>query len=310
MPTPIQCTLTENALDYLLLAGEQAQTGNARLLKHALATLSDGIELLLKARLETHDWCLLFKDVDKAERSKFESGDFQSVTVEQAIGRLKNICGVSFDHSAFPELTKLRQLRNRIRHFAVKVESAQAQSVLATAYSFAIDFIADEITPKSADDLEDQVGELRKLLGKFSEFVTQRMTDIKTKLESQKYSVHVQCPACLQETLYPEGDGVVCAFCNFQTDGQSAAHMWADKNSLQSMKDDLIDPVVRYCPECGIAACIPSDRARESSYSHVCLSCAESGDYQNCSSCGQLCPTDNVGDMCDGCRENIIESWD
>lgn len=310
MQPPIQCTLAENALDYLLLAGEQVQAGNARLLKHALATLADGIELLLKARLETHDWCLLFKDVDKAERAKFESGDFQSVTVEQAIVRLKNICGVSFGHSAFPVLITLRQLRNRIRHFAIEVELAQAQSVLAKAYSFAIDFIAEEITPKSADDLEGEVAELRKLLGRFSEFVTQRKMDIQAKIDSQEYSVHVQCPACLQETLYPEGDVVVCAFCNFQTSGESAAQKWADENLPQSMKDDLIEPVVRCCPECGADACIPNGRISESPYSHVCLSCAEPGDYQDCSRCGELCPIDNVGEMCDGCRESIIGSWD
>ncbi len=153
MQPPIQCTLAENALDYLLLAGELSEAGSARLLKHALATLADGIELLLKARLEIHDWCLLFKDVDKAERAKFESGDFQSVTVEQAIMRLKNICGVGFNNSALPVLATLRQLRNRIRHFAIEVELAQAQSVLAKVYSFAIDFIADEITPSQQTTL-------------------------------------------------------------------------------------------------------------------------------------------------------------
>ena len=87
--------------------------GGSRLLKHALATLADGIESLLKARLEAYDWCLIFKDVDKAERTKFESGDFQSVTFDQAIKRLTNICSVNFDHASFPVLESLRQLRKQ-----------------------------------------------------------------------------------------------------------------------------------------------------------------------------------------------------
>jgi hypothetical protein len=34
----------------------------------------------------------VFKDVDQAKRTNFEEGDFQSVTFDQAIKRLENIC--------------------------------------------------------------------------------------------------------------------------------------------------------------------------------------------------------------------------
>ncbi len=40
------------------------------MLKHAVATLADGIELLLKARLEAQHWHLLFKEVDSADRNR------------------------------------------------------------------------------------------------------------------------------------------------------------------------------------------------------------------------------------------------
>lgn len=275
MTDSIKCNLAENALDYLLLAGEQAQGGDSRLLKHALATLADGIELLLKARLEAYDWCLIFKDVDKAERTKFESGDFQSVTFDQAIKRLTNICSVNFDQSSFPVLESIRQLRNRIRHFAVEVESEQALSVIAKTYSFAIDFVASEIEPNTTTNLDDEVADLRKLLGEFTEFVDQRMMDIQSKLDEQSYSVHVQCPVCLQDTLYAEGEKTGCAFCNFETDGESAACGWADQNLPQSLKDSLIEPVIEECPECAINACVPAGKMKGATYSHVCLSCGK-----------------------------------
>ena len=54
----ICCTLAENAFDYLVLAGEQASSYTPRMLKHALATLADGVELLLKAPPEKKDWKL------------------------------------------------------------------------------------------------------------------------------------------------------------------------------------------------------------------------------------------------------------
>src|SRR5713101_8439475 len=96
---PITCNLAENALDYLLLAGVQAKEGSPRMLEHALATLADGVELLLKARLEMKDWCLVFKDVDQANRQKYEAGDFQSIVFEQAVKRLENICSVQIPNS-------------------------------------------------------------------------------------------------------------------------------------------------------------------------------------------------------------------
>jgi hypothetical protein len=91
----IECNLAENAIDYLVLAGEQAKQGTARMLKHAVATLADGIELLLKARLEAQNWHQLFDNIDQAEREKYLAGDFQSVTLKQAKRRLAQICGVS-----------------------------------------------------------------------------------------------------------------------------------------------------------------------------------------------------------------------
>ena len=72
MSEPIICNLAENALDYLILAGEQAREGNPRMMKHALATLGDGLELLLKARLEAHDWRQVFSNPARADLAKFQ----------------------------------------------------------------------------------------------------------------------------------------------------------------------------------------------------------------------------------------------
>ena len=45
-----------------------------------------------KARLEARDGSMVFKDVDQAKRTKYEEGDFQSLTFDQAVMRLENIC--------------------------------------------------------------------------------------------------------------------------------------------------------------------------------------------------------------------------
>ena len=83
MTDPIACKLAENALDYLILAGEQATDGSPRMLKHALATLADGVELLLKARLEIEDWKLVVESEEEVSREDYEKGDFKSVDFSQ-----------------------------------------------------------------------------------------------------------------------------------------------------------------------------------------------------------------------------------
>jgi hypothetical protein len=45
-----------------------------------------------KARLEARAWSMVFKGVAQAERTKYEEGDFQSLTFDQAIKGLENIC--------------------------------------------------------------------------------------------------------------------------------------------------------------------------------------------------------------------------
>lgn len=300
--------LTQNALDYLLLAGEQAGEGSSRMLKHALATLADGIELLLKARLETHDWSLLFKNVDDAKRSKFEQGDFQSVSFDQAVKRLENICSVTLDQEQLVIVEQLRQLRNRIRHFAVETDRPLAVSLITKAYSFAIDFITKEIEPHRHDEVEYELGDLRSMLGDFAEFVQTRLSEIQSTLDEQNYSVHVSCPACLQSTFYADGDGASCAFCGLKREGESAARLWANRFCPQSYKDEMIEPVVVNCPECGAEACVPAGESDDFSTQYVCLSCGESGDYQHCSSCGQLHGDDNPGDMCDGCWQALLDN--
>ena len=277
------------------------------MLKHALATLADGIELLLKARLETHGWSLLFKNVDDAKKSKFEQGDFTSVSFDQAVKRLENICSVSLDPGQLVVVEQLRKLRNRIRHFAVETDRLSAISLITKTYSFAIDFITKEIEPHRHDEVEYELSGLRSMLGDFTEFVQTRLKEIQPALDDQNYSIHVSCPACLQSTFYADGDGASCAFCGLKCDGESAASLWADRFRPQSSKDDLIEPVIVNCPECGAEACVPAGEMTEFSTQHVCLSCGESGDYHDCSSCGQLHGDDNPGDMCDGCWQALLE---
>jgi hypothetical protein len=298
MTEPIKCNLSGNALDYLLLAGQMAQEGTPRMLKHAVATLADGVELLLKARLEVYDWSLLFKNVDDADRSKFERGDFQSVTWDQVIKRLKGICGVELPEKHLPVLNALRTLRNQIRHLAVDTDKAKVVSLLVKAYGFAVDFTAHHLEEHLDGEAKDMLAELRRLLGEFQDFVRARTKQIKPTLEKQTYSLHVECPYCLQETLYPEEGQASCAFCGYRADGEAVAEDWIEQHfGHHALKERMIaEDVVQGCPECGAWAAIPIRTEEERGI--LCLSCGEMSRLGKCELCGE--PTYRA--LCDRCQ--------
>jgi hypothetical protein len=87
----------ENGLDYLQsvvdgLAGDPTK----RDLKYAVLHLSAGIEVLAKYRLHREHWTLVLSKPDdpKINLAAFERGDFQSISGETALTRLRNLVGL------------------------------------------------------------------------------------------------------------------------------------------------------------------------------------------------------------------------
>ena len=305
MTEPIACNLAGNALDYLLMAGQMANDGSPRALKHAVATLADGIELLLKARLEVYDWSLLFKNVDDADRVSFQSGNFQSVKFDQAIRRLNGICGVEINTESLTVLNALRKLRNKIRHFAVTTDKTEAASLLSKTYGFAIDFATEHLEEHLDDNAQADLDRLRRLLGEFTDFVDARLREIQPIIDDQDYAMHVECMRCLQVTLYASEGESSCAFCGYRASGEEAATDWFDhhyghlrpKEMMIAMDDMGVGP----CPECGADAAIPLD---EGGGCH-CLSCGETSHLRKCLRCSAT----SYDHLCDYCR-HLMEKDD
>ena len=305
MAEPIACNLAENAIDYLIQAGEQAKDGSPRMLKHALATLVDGVELLLKARLELKDWRLIFRDEENADHNAYEKGDFDSVSFKEAVKRLKDQCSVEIEDPDLFVINESRERRNRIRHFAIVVEHSTAVSLIVKTFAFAVEFVSAQLEPLRRP-LEDQLSHLRTLLGEFQAFVDARMAAIQSELDSA-YDV-VRCPFCMQDALIL-GDGKTrCRFCGHSASGEEMAKQWTDRLfGFQSLKDSLVDPRVERCPECYEQACVDMFFETDGSRRHVCFACGESGDYRPCTRCGQLHETTHPGDQCDDCWAYVLE---
>lgn len=289
MSQRIVCGLVKNALDHLLFAGSLAKRNTPRSLKHAVANLSDGMELLLKARLEIADWKLLFSDPAQADRKRYMTGTFESIKYGEAVKRLKQSCGVRITKGQKKVIDRVRSYRNMIRHHSLRADQAVVLSIITRTYSFAIDFITAEIESTSAFRAGRQVERLRALLGSFEQFVAERMKDVGPAVARSANGLVVECPTCLQPAMHSDGEKSLCGFCGKNGDGEDMAVEWSiKKRGWRSPKDELIDPHAQTCPECGAEACVAVSDTDEYATQFHCFSCGEGGDYRSCCDCDQL----------------------
>ena len=104
--------LVENAIDFFQHAFRELSARP----KSSLISFYTGLELMLKARLLHEHWALVVSKPERAVRSKFQDGDFQSVNLEECVSRLEDICGEKLrdEKECFDSI---RRHRNRLVHF-------------------------------------------------------------------------------------------------------------------------------------------------------------------------------------------------
>lgn len=106
-------SLVENAVDFLKKS--VLEIGKAP--KYSLIHFCAALELFLKSRLLLEHWSLVVTRPDTADVSKFEKGDFQSVSMDEAITRLRNVCNEPVSIEAIRCFQGLRNHRNKLTHF-------------------------------------------------------------------------------------------------------------------------------------------------------------------------------------------------
>lgn len=259
----LKFTLLENAFDYILDAVNKLEHKNPdkKAIKYAIVHLWSGIELLLKKRLMDEHWSLIFRDVNKANKSAMKSGDFVSVYFDELIERLNNICGV--DVSKFnPILTKLRVDRNRLEHFHIEISKRAAISNLFKAWGFILDFTSSHTYFDEEPEAKKLFEEIRSEIVKHKGFIEEWMREIEPEInENQKqeypYTV-MECPECLNEAMFLLGGFCECKFCRIKLSWEEAMDKWLalyEYSSFRVPKEELIGkPLVLECPECGMEA--------------------------------------------------------
>jgi hypothetical protein len=223
-PPKVKFDLLENGLDFVNEALQAINaTSNNRRLKYSIIHLCSGIELIFKEILIKKDWKLIFNEPAEAKEELLQTGNFDSVTFNQAISRLENKCKVSISQDDKKILSELRKKRNRIEHFKIDETVSAIKSMCSDVLNFLIPFIDQNIDITKVSHISKRyIDNLPTELSKFSAYVTKRNQRIKLFSEHKlaKGITVIKCPRCFQKELFID-EHLKCLFCNFTSSPES-----------------------------------------------------------------------------------------
>src|SRR5258707_1955782 len=237
----------ENGLDFVSSGLAYIARGETKSdLKYGVLHLAAGIELILKERLRLEDWRLVFVDIDRANETLYNAGDFRSVGQKESLARLEEYCGIEIKRADKEKLAAFRVRRNRLEHFAIVVTKVAIESLAAQALGVLLDFIGEAFADIDLRENENQlIQRIRERLNVFNAFAESRLAEIFAESNPRKAELVnlLECPTCLRETLRPDVS-VECFFCGYRADGDEAADYFIAQNPNASARK-------YYCPECG-----------------------------------------------------------
>jgi hypothetical protein len=203
LPKPIHFdSVVNSAFDFFRKAFSEV----AKEPKYSVIHFYSGVELLFKARLLHEHWALAVTKPEFAVLAKFKAGDFQSVTLSQAMERLRNISDEVFRKDEQACFENLGRHRNQIVHFfhqgyAAAPPDKKVVGEVAAEQFRAWVFIHELLTKRWADHFHDhlqEVGALDDQVKKHKQFLATKFGLVKDDLKNHRRAglKIVVCEAC------------------------------------------------------------------------------------------------------------------
>ena len=209
----IEFNLLNNAKDSLrqavqLLAFDDTGSSESRL-KHAIVNTAQCVELLLKERLSRVNPALVLKDPHK-----YPNVSVHTVTVQEAIKRLRKDGNVTITSAEETVLKNLGAVRNAIIHYEWSITIKAAKVIIGEGLSFVFSFGTAELGIDLAKDFQtdDTWRSLLEELHQFTESYRKRLAEI---MRSQGDDP-VECSNCGQDVVPWHGGS--CELCGHWQD--------------------------------------------------------------------------------------------
>lgn len=120
--------LTESAFEFLERAIGEFKTSP----KFSTIHFATAVELFIKARLMREHWSLVLENPDRTHRKQFTEGVARTVNPGTAVGRLRNLVGLSITQEAEEAFKQIAEHRNRMVHFVHETGRAELDEKAVT----------------------------------------------------------------------------------------------------------------------------------------------------------------------------------
>jgi hypothetical protein len=156
--------IMENAFDFLDRALNEFESSP----KYSVIHFYAAVELFLKARLLTEHWSLVVSKRQEPDRTRFESGDFLSVTLEEAADRLEKAVRAPLTKVEFESFRTLAKHRNKMVHFFHRIDGggADLRVQIAQEQLTAWYYLNNALLSRWRDVFENWVDEIERIDGR------------------------------------------------------------------------------------------------------------------------------------------------
>lgn len=193
--------LVENALDFLFKAISEIKEQP----KYSVIHFYAAVELFIKARLMNEHWSLVITKRQEPDLDRFISGNFQSVSLDEAAIRLKNIVRSSLSKAELEAFKDIAKHRNKMIHFFheshTEKESDKFKHSIVKQQLKAWYFLHQLLIAKWGDAFSSwtkEIAELDSTLRQLHEFLQVVFDNLQPEIETlKKNGVRFEeCPSC------------------------------------------------------------------------------------------------------------------
>ena len=194
-------SLVRNAIDFMKTSLLELKDRP----KYSVINFCSAVEIFFKARLLLEHWSLVVAKPENAMLQSFQQGKFTSVTLDQAVARLKNVAGERFSAESQKAFKALREHQNNLIHFyhpayigsssCSTLDQIVSEQCLAWRYMHKL--LAAQWVEYYAE-FADEIEELDNLMHKHREFLHEKFISLESELHkrTQNDEKIATCSSC------------------------------------------------------------------------------------------------------------------
>jgi hypothetical protein len=281
--------LLENAFDFLNHSIDELDKEP----KYSVIHFCAAMELLLKVVLMKEHWSLVVTNKKIADKKTILSGEFQSVTIDEAIQKIRKIVGKEIskaEEDAFKDVAKHRNLIMHFHHSAT-YDKIQQRAIVKEQFKawYYLNIMMESRWTDVFSGWETNIHEISSKLSQHKEYLDAIYTEHRDTIEAKKKegSLFTECPSCKNLSLeHPESDNIaynaICLVCGFE---ETCIRVKCDKCGTEVLFEGEGNATCSNCGKSYDGEILAEQLLKENGDAMYAVSLHRGGEIANCGVC-------------------------